>query len=183
MKLKVTAVMLFVVLLTACSAKDGEVQTNGGQVNIDTSAKKVAIETVNLSQPNMGKAYSLALDAFLSSSDEGLMRNMKYIAIELSNIPNISPAEKEEVLNDFGKYGVPVMDTTLGELKQEGKLGKAGSLEGVLIIVESVEVTETKVSLKGSIYKSAKGGIGKEVVVENRGGEWQVSKSDDTWIS
>ncbi|WP_187768103.1 hypothetical protein [Paenibacillus sp. PL91] len=103
--------------------------------------------------------------------------------MELNNLEGISAEDKEGIVNDFKKYGVDVLDTTLEQLEQEGRVGEAHSIKGVLLKVKSTEATDNKVVVRGFVYKSAKGGIGTEVVVEYADSQWRVTKATATGIS
>ncbi|MBU5442222.1 hypothetical protein [Paenibacillus sp. MSJ-34] len=186
MKIGMAFIMILIVLLTACSTEVAE-KSMSGTSGIDAISKtnsgtEPLHREESASKQDMGEAYSLVFDEFMQHGG-GLERDMQYLAIELSKIENITAEDKEKVQNDLSKYGVDVLDTTLDELEQEGRLGEARYIEGVLLTVESAEVSDNKVIVKGSVYKSAKGAIGIEVVVEYRDGKWEVAKSAETWIS
>jgi hypothetical protein len=121
---------------------------------------------------DMKEVYRLALDAFIPLGD-GLTNHMKYLALELNSLEGISAEDKEDILNDFNKYGVDVLDTTLEQLEQEGRVGEARSIKGVLLRVKSTEVTDNKVVVRGFVYKSAKGGVGTRCTIHR----WEMASN------
>jgi hypothetical protein len=131
---------------------------------------------------DMWEISRLALDAFIPLGD-GLTNNMKYIAIDMSNLKDLSEGDREQVLQYFSKYDVDVMDVTLDQLEKEGRLKDARSLEGILLRVMNTEIMENKIIIEGSLFKSLKAAIGTSVVVEHLDGKWQVTKATDTWMS
>ncbi|QNK57101.1 hypothetical protein [Paenibacillus sp. PAMC21692] len=131
---------------------------------------------------DMGEIYQLALDAYLPLW-KGLIDDMKYIAIDMSNLTDLSDKDKKQILEYFSKYNVDIIDSNLEQLEEKGLVKDASSIDGVLLRVESTEILENKVTIKGSVYKSAKGAIGTLVEVEFLNGKWQVTKANDTWIS
>lgn len=193
MKIKMLLIVLSIVLLAACAAKEDGESKKADQINYKSaqtnSAEKLKAEEPDLKQglkrdpkQDMKEVYRLALDAFMPLGD-GLTHHMKYLALELNNLEGISAEDKEGIVNDFKKYGVDVLDTTLEQLEQEGRVGEAHSIKGVLLKVKSTEATDNKVVVRGFVYKSAKGGIGTEVVVEYADSQWRVTKATATGIS
>jgi hypothetical protein len=153
-----------------------KVRCPGGQC-----IEKTGVTDVPDPERVIGEIYQLALDAYLPLW-KGLTDNMKYIAIDMSNL-TISEEDKEQIIKHFSKYNVDIMDSTLEQLEKEGLVKDARSIEGVLLRVENTEIKGTKIIIKGSVYKSAKGAIGTLVEVEFLNGKWQVTKATDTWIS
>lgn len=132
---------------------------------------------------DMGEIYSLALDA-LMPMDEGLNGDMQFIAIDMSNFINLNEKDKEQILNHFGKYNVEVMEATYEELKEKGLYDpKTNALYGILLRVQETQISDQQVIVECSKYRSGLGAIGVKVSVEYKKGEWQVTKTDLTWIS
>lgn len=182
MRIITTLMIILLALLTACGANVDEEELAISVNEIATNAETAVAADDSELKTNMGEIYRLGLDAFMPLGD-GLTDNMKYIAIDMSNLKDISEGDKEQVLEHFSKYNVEVMEITLEQLEKEGRVKGARSLEGILLRVKNTEIMENKIIIEGSVYKSAKGAIGTSVVVEYLDGKWQVTKASDTWIS
>lgn len=149
---------IFIALLSACNHSDEEMP--------------------------LAEIYSLALDA-LMEEDKALNDDMAFFAIDLSNFESLNETGKQEVLDYFSSnYDTDVMDTTFEELREEGYFNEATmSLDGILLRMEKVDISKSKVVFTGSKYRSAKGAIGMEVTLKKKGGKWQVTKSKMIWMS
>lgn len=131
----------------------------------------------------MGQLYGLALEAYMDI-DEGLNGGMTYIAIDMSNFEGIDETNKEQILSYFESYPVAVMEATHAQLMERGLHNpETLVLHGVLLLVETTEVSGRKIVVEGSKFRAGDGGIGTRVVVEYKRGTWQVTKAEGTWIS
>ncbi|MFD2614516.1 peptide ABC transporter substrate-binding protein [Paenibacillus gansuensis] len=183
MKINLTLLVIVLALLTACAKNiDGEDTAIRTDNEIITNVETAVASDDSALETDMGEIYGLALDAFLPLGD-GLTDNMKYIAIDMSNLKDLSEGDKEQVLRHFSKYDVNVMDITLEQLEKEGQVKDARSLEGILLRVENSEILGNKIIIEGSLFKSAKGAIGTSVTLEFLDDKWQVTKASDTWMS
>ncbi len=188
LRIKITAIFIILLVLNACGNSEDRASEETVRLSVGVNTQVVDMEIrkaeeTDSKEIDMGEIYCLALDAFLSLEDGGLTKNMKYLAMDLSNLKDTSAEDKQKLVKSFGKYGVDVMDATLEQLEQEGQLKEARGLEGVLLRVESTDISEAKVVIKGSVYKSAKGGAGTEVTIEYQGGKWEVTQAKNTWVS
>ncbi|MCG7345954.1 peptide ABC transporter substrate-binding protein [Sporosarcina sp. ACRSL] len=139
--------------------------------------------TANEEMPLVG-IYSLALDS-LMEEDTALNDSMTFIAVDLSNFEDLNDIDKQGILDYFSrKYDVDVMDATFEELREQGYFDEEiMRLDGVLLRMEKVDISTSKVVFTGSKYRSAKGAIGMEVLLRKKGDEWRVTKSKMIWIS
>ncbi|MBC9786764.1 hypothetical protein H1S01_20455 [Heliobacterium chlorum] len=125
----------------------------------------------------------MAFDAFMTI-DEALNSNMKFIAIDMSNLKELNDTSKEQILKHLEKYGVKVMEDTFEQLEAKGFYNpQSMSLDGVLLRVEKTDVSNKAVIIEGSKFRSALGSVGIKVVVEYIDGNWKVTKADITRIS
>ncbi|MDH4619192.1 peptide ABC transporter substrate-binding protein [Brevibacillus sp. AY1] len=133
---------------------------------------------------HLGAVYSIALDASMPL-DEGLNHEMQYIAIDMTHMEKLNPQVKKQILTFFSeKYQVEVMAATLDELREKGLYdSETLMLDGVLLRLTHADITESKIVVEGSKYRSGLGAIGTKVVVEWIDGQWQVTQADITWIS
>ncbi|KJS82230.1 MAG: hypothetical protein JM58_15345 [Peptococcaceae bacterium BICA1-8] len=116
--------------------------------------------------------------------DKGLNGGMKYIAIDFTQLQELTSEEKNNIINSLEKYDVPVMEATFEELKKQGMYNEnTMSIEGVLLNINEVERTEDKVTIKGSKYRSGKGAIGVESYLIKKTEIWELKEAKITWIS
>lgn len=132
---------------------------------------------------DMGEIYSLVLEAYMPV-DVGLNGGMEFIAIDMSNLEELDETDKEQIVSSFKDYEVDVIEATFEQLKEMGLYdAHKMALKGVLLSVENIEISDRSIKVEGSKYRSAKGAIGLNVVVELINGKWLVTKVEETWIS
>lgn len=135
-------------------------------------------------EDHLPEIYIQAFDSFMPL-DEGINGEVKYIAIDMSNLNGLKDTDKEKILNYFKKYGVEVMDASFDDLKQKGLYDeKRLCLEGIVLSIKTIDIlSDSEVKIEGSKYRSGEGAIGVIVTVVYKEGKWQVGKTDLTWIS
>lgn len=128
--------------------------------------------------------YSVALDSFMPL-DEGINGDMKFIAIEGNTLKYLQTDKRNNVLKNFEKYKVKVMDASLEELKKMGLFNeKQLYLEGILLSVEDITILSDKeIVVEGSKYRSGDGAIGVKCTLKYQNGNWEVDKAGITWKS
>lgn len=158
---------LFAGVLVACMLLTAAACSNSNTVEVDR-----------------GELYSLALDAMMPQ-DEGLNSGMTYIAIDMSNFEGLDEGDKEQITKYFAdKYKLDAMDATYEQLIEQGLRNEQTKvLDGVLLRVKKTEITPNKFTIEGSKFRSGDGGIGMEIDVSNKQGQWKVTRADMTWIS
>lgn len=130
-----------------------------------------------------GQLYSLAFQAMFDM-DEGLNGEMKYIAMDLSELTQLTEEDKTYILDSFKDYGVEIRDTTFDRLKEEEPGFKENmALEGVLLRVEKVDIREDAAVIEGSKYRSGTGAVGTKITLKLVDGVWSVADAGMTWIS
>ena len=152
--------LIFTILLAACS---------GGENPKD----------------HLGEIYTLAMDA-LMEEDKALNSDMKFIAIDMSDLDGVDEEQKQAIMRHFrDEYKVEVMDSTMDELEEDGYYDTdTMALKGVLLRMEKVDFeSDDGVLLEVSKFKSGKGAIGLRLVVDYENGEWQLTEQDVNWVS
>ena len=130
-----------------------------------------------------GELYRLAFEAMFSM-DEALHSDIKYIALDLSDLQQLTDADRRHILASFAFQEAEVRDTTMEELKkEEPEFKETPMLQGVLLKIEKVELGEDSAVIEGSKYRSGTGAIGAKITLELKDGAWSVAKSEMTWIS
>jgi hypothetical protein len=129
------------------------------------------------------KIYNIALDSFMRL-DEGLNGEMKYIAINSKTLKNATNQDILEILDYFKKYDVKVFDESFDSLKEKGMVKQGNSLEGVLLEIISIEeISENKIKIEGSKFRSGLGAISVESIIVKSENEWKLESADITMIS
>jgi hypothetical protein len=133
---------------------------------------------------NMAEIYALALDSTILL-DPALNHEMKYIAIDTGSLLDVSAHDKNNILRFFEKYSVEVKDASFEELKKQGLYNKDSmSIEGILLDIKEVDkLSDSKVIIQSSKYKSGLGAIGVKSTVVFKGDKWEVESAGITWIS
>lgn len=200
MRVKSIAVVLLassLLLMSACGSnkeggsathvKPGSTPPTNGQEIINK--EDITGVSVNLDEPQMqpdgtaGQLYSLAFQAMFSM-DEGLNGNMEYIALDLSELTQLTDQDKAYILDSFAAYEVTVRDATFEQLaKEEENFEDSMALSGVLLQVQKVDVGEDSAVIEGSKYRSGKGAVGTKITLKLEDGTWNVTDSSMTWIS
>jgi hypothetical protein len=125
----------------------------------------------------------LALDAVMPL-DDTLNSKMKYIAIDMGDMPGLDDAAKKQVLRHFEKYKVRTLEASLAQLKQKGLFNREwGMLDGPLLRIYKITITDHKVILHTSKYRSSSGAIGVAVTLEWLEGKWKVTGAALVWVS
>lgn len=132
---------------------------------------------------NMGELYSLALDAFMPI-EEGLNSNMKFIAIDMSNLKSINEKDKKLILEYFNKYHVEIKEATFEQLKDCGVYDpNTKVLNGILLSIEKTEISKNQIVIEGTKFRGGDGSIGILVTIEFINGIWQITNAYTTWIT
>lgn len=145
----------------------------------------VACANSSNSKEHLGEIYRIALESFMDK-DTALNHNMKFIAIDMNNMKDISEKEKNDIITYFKeKYKVPVMNAAFDELKAKGYYNaETMVLAGVLLKIEKVEYKfNNNVFFSGSKFRSGTGAIGVESTIGFKDGKWQLKESKVIWIS
>lgn len=109
---------------------------------------------------------------------------MEFIAIDMSHLTGLDESDQAQILAHFRDSGAAVMEATFRQLKEKGLYdAETMALKGVLLTIEETVISDDRIEAKGSKYRSAKGAVGVNVVVERVDGKWRVAKAEETWIS
>lgn len=141
-------------------------------------------------EEDLVQIYSIAFNSFIPTQKE-MMDNKNYIAVNMKteNFKEISEKGKQQILNSFKKYGISVVNESLGTLKEKELTGKHDSLyknnlKGILFNIKDVYFQSDKeVVIEGSWYTTGTAGEGfiSDIVYEN--GKWKLKDRKRIWIS
>ncbi|MEF2966328.1 peptide ABC transporter substrate-binding protein [Paenibacillus sp. M1] len=181
-KLAACLLSLFL-LLTACGQdKDpgAAAPPEPGQTTGTTGPGQTGSEDMDGSA---GQLYSLVFQT-LFNMDEALNDGMKYIAIDLSPLTQLTDEDKAYILDSLGSHGVEVRDTTFDRLKEEEEHFKEILvLEGVMLRIEKADIGRDSAVIEGSKYRSGTGAVGAKITLKLKDKAWSVTDSGMTWIS
>lgn len=128
-------------------------------------------------------AYTTVIDK-LYEEDSGLNSNIKYIAIDTSQIVNLNDEEKAELLKELEDYNLEVLDMTFEELEKEGYIEDLYFEEGIFFEIEDEHIKRNSITMDISKWRSGLGAIGYDgTVIKYKNGEWEIQKQGDAWIS
>ena len=103
--------------------------------------------------------YQTILDD-LWKVDEGLNSDITVLAFDLSQVPNLTEAEKDELINMVSKsHGVDGMRGTFDELSEQGYIDKENLTfeTGMLITIEATDVTADSFTFDVTKWRSGTG--------------------------
>ncbi|QRG67983.1 hypothetical protein [Brevibacillus choshinensis] len=125
----------------------------------------------------------VAFDAVMPL-DDALNSKMKYIACDVGDLPGLDAAAKNQVFRYFEKYKTRTLEASLEELREKGMFNPDTKvLDGPLLRVYKVRISDQKAVLYTSKYASSEGAIGVAVTLEWLGGKWQATNSALVWVS
>lgn len=134
---------------------------------------------------HLGEIYTIALDSIMQE-DQALNSGMEFIAIDTSNLEELTKQDKKEIIHFFrDTYKTEIMEATYEELVEKGLYNPETTvLDGVLLRMEEVDYSfNNQIIFKGSKYRSGLGAVGIEVTIHYKNDSWLVKSSKMTWIS
>ncbi|MEL7649941.1 MAG: hypothetical protein AAGU76_17810 [Sedimentibacter sp.] len=133
--------------------------------------------------PDAIGAYEAAIDR-LYMEDEALNTGIKYLAIDTSEMVNLTEENKKTLLKNLEKYGLTVLDATMEQLKEQGYIKDTNFEEGILFKIRDEKMKNSSVAMDVSKFRSGLGAIGYDgMVIKYRDGRWEITKSGSPWIS
>jgi hypothetical protein len=109
---------------------------------------------------------------------------MEYIAINSQTLSNASDEDIIKIKDYFIKYEVEIIDESFNTLSEKGMVKKGNYIEGLLLEITDVNIiSDNKVIIEGSKFRSGLGAVGVKSTVIKSNGEWQLESADMTWIS
>jgi hypothetical protein len=179
--------LILVLVLSTTSCANNQMLSNNNEVNhtIEVTNEKVVDNDKDKSNEASiySEIYIVALESFMSL-DEALNHEMKYIAINNDTLIKATEADVDIVVDYFKMFGVDVINESYKTLKEKDMVIDEFYIEGVLLEIETVEfLSEDKVVVEGSKYKSGLGAIGVKAILIKEDGHWILESADITWIS
>lgn len=133
--------------------------------------------------PDPMDAYLVVID-MLYKDDSVLNENIKYLAMDTTNMTNLTEEDKEILLEELEEYGHTVLNMTFEELEEEGYIEDLYFKEGILLEIDDEPMEDNAIKMNASKWKSGLGAIGYDgMIVEYNGEIWEVTEVGGNWIS
>lgn len=166
-------ILIIVSIMLGCTNMKEKEESSQQLKKTESSNKELSI---------YGDVYRIALEAMIPI-DDALNSNMKYIAINTATLENATDEDVLKIMEYFKKYEVNVIDESFQSLKEKGMV-KNGSIDGILLKIERIEkISDDKVIVEGSKFRSGNGAIGVTSILVRSKGEWKLESAGITWIS
>lgn len=132
---------------------------------------------------NLAGAYFVVFET-LYENDPGLNSEINYIAADLTNIKLTDTAPLVALLTDFCKgNGYVFLQDTYEGLVEKGYIHDFYFEEGVLITFNDKELRHDKLVTSAEKWRSGLGAIGADYEVQLKNSSWEITKTENMWIS
>ena len=160
------AIVCLSINLAACSDYDD----NNGNYN-DTSHEEQA------------KAYFTVFET-LFAADQALNSDAIYIVFDLSNTMIADPEPLIALFQGFcEENGYEFMLDTIDGLREKGYIKDFYFEEGFVIVFNDIKLEANLLVTSAQKWRSGLGAIGADYTVEKNGNVWEITKTDNSWIS
>lgn len=120
----------------------------------------------------------------LYADDPGLNGDIKYIAVDLTDVKSEDNADFLVLIEAFCKKdGFTLLVDTMDGLNEKGYIKNLSLEEGIVIAFEDTSLTDTKLVTQGRKWRSGDGAIGGTFTLEKKNGTWSITKTENQWIS
>lgn len=148
---------------------------------------QIAAEYINILESNLLISGYITIIDEIYKEDSGLNNDIGMIALNLTEIENLSEEDKEILLMKlYNMYGLEVKESTYEQLLKEGLITEKGFYfpSGILITISNSEYNESKKTLNYDIkkWRSGLGAVGYRGKAEFNGEKWIISK-ENMWMS
>ncbi|WP_313132087.1 DUF3221 domain-containing protein [Anaerocolumna sp.] len=148
---------------------------------------QIAAEYINILESNLLISGYITIIDEIYKEDSGLNNDIGMIALNLTEIENLSEEDKEILLMKlYNTYGLEVKESTYEQLLKEGLITEKGFYfpSGILITISNSEYNESKKTLNYDIkkWRSGLGAVGYKGKAEFNGEKWIISK-ENMWMS
>lgn len=159
--------------------KENNPHTKTGEMEEDDAPKPEGTEA----DGTAGQLYAVAFEAMMKL-DEALNDEMKYIAVDLSEMTQLTDEDKNYIMEYLQAFDTEIRNRTFEQLMEEENNDKNNLvLKGVLLRVAKVDIGEKTALIEGSKYRSGTGAVGTKITLKLEDGAWKLSGSEMTWIS
>lgn len=119
-------------------------------------------------------AYMLVID-WLMGRAGAMAAGIEYLAIDTTQITNLSAAEKADLLGRMRKYNLTVLENTRTELEAKGLVQNLNFPKGLLIIIETRKANPYAMTMHAQIWRGGAAGFGtKSLRMACDHGQWHI---------
>jgi len=162
-----------------------EISYNG--IILESYPAQISSSTIHIIKQN------ILIDAYMTvindiyTEDNGLNGGISVIAIDTSEITNLTAKEKEILLLKMKEeFKIEIMEATFDELVEEGLIDEENLYfpKGILLQIKTPNYDEETKTLTCEMekWRSGLGAIGYDGTIQFDGTEWKITK-DKMWIS
>jgi|GEM_PF-2148285 len=120
----------------------------------------------------------------LYESDSALNSDIKYIAVDLSEMQFETPDAFTRLMDDFcTTSGFTLLLDNVDGLAEKGYIKESYFEEGILISFRDTELTDNKLITEAMKWRSGLGAIGATFTVEKMNDTWEITETENDWIS
>ncbi len=154
---------------------------------LESYPAQITADYINILESNLLiDGYATIIDD-IYNLDSGLNSGINIIALDLTEITNLSETDKEILLMKlYGMYGLEVKESTFDQLAEEGLINKEELYfpTGIIITISNSEYKEDIETLRYDIrkWRSGLGAIGYKGNAKFDGEKWIIS-SENMWVS
>ena len=145
--------MLAICFLGCSRYRNGTVNIDNGTENLTELTEHLI--TLYLSQ--WAEIYQITLESYLAQ-DTALNENIEFIAIDFSTLELANDDDKKQIVIWFEKKYMPVIDTNLDGLREEGLFDEDHMYipNGVLLTIEKVTEGNNEIIIQGMKYRGGR---------------------------
>ena len=134
-------------------------------------------------EKSQAEAYFLIFE-YLFQTDSALHRNIKYIAVDLSDTMLENTDCLISLLENFCTDNdcVLLLDTIDG-LREKGYIKDLYFEEGIVIRYNDILLKDNWLTTEAMKWRAGLGAIGATITVKKTGGIWEIRKTEKNWIS
>ena len=151
---------------------------------LTTPSTGTAVMTVELGKLDLIGAYLVVIDHLIAN------RNMrippfKYLAIDTTKLPNLTPADKARLFQALEKYKLQLLDKTFQQLEAEGYIEKyLVFTNGAWIELKDIRMDGAVITLDAGIHLAGLNGYGlDDMRVSYVGTHWEITRILMTWVA
>lgn len=126
--------------------------------------------------------YLSVIDS-LYNTDKALNENIRYIAVDTSGIINLDREAKANLLRAMRKYGCRVLEDSYEGLLKKGYIEPMSFPDGILFRLQDSPEADGVISVKARKWRGGVAAVGSTYDLEEKDGNWVITKIYDGFIS
>ena len=148
-----------------------------------TAACSTQAPTSEGSDAAQAEAYFLIFQEMFPS-DSALNHEIKYIALDLSEARLETPDSFTRLMEEFcAESEYTLLLDTIDGLTEKGYIKDLYFEEGIVISFKDRKLTDNQLITEAMKWRSGLGAIGAAYTAEKKNGAWEITKTENEWIS